>query len=226
MSRVTRQNPTKPWSCILFDLDGTITDSAPGIIGRLSRTLEAMGRPVPMPAELVAFVGPPILDGFRDVASMTAAEAEEALQVYRGLAAADGPQGDATVYPGMLGLVRALHAAGLPLALATSKSEVQANRVLAHLELTECFTVICGASEDETRSAKADVVGEALRRLREQDVDLSNLVMVGDREHDVHGAAEHGVPVIMVEWGYGSPAESVGAIAVVHSVDQLRAALL
>ena len=226
MGRVTRRSPVKPWSCILFDLDGTITDSAPGIIGRLSRTLRAMGRSVPMPSELVAFVGPPILDGFREVASMTEDEAKEALVVYRGLAASEGPQGDSTVYPGMVGLVRALHAAGIPLALATSKAESQALRVLAHLELSDCFTVICGSSEDETRSAKADVVEEALVRLRAQHVDLSNLVMVGDREHDVKGAAAHGVPAIMVEWGYGSPAEAVGAIAVVHSVDQLRDALL
>ncbi|MDO9397949.1 MAG: HAD hydrolase-like protein [Herbiconiux sp.] len=223
---MTLQTPSKPWSCILFDLDGTITDSAPGIIGRLSRTLQAMGRPVPLPAELVAFVGPPILEGFRDVASMNEDEAKEALTVYRGLAASEGPQDDAAVYPGMLGLVRALHAAGVPLALATSKSEVQAERIIEHLGLTDCFAVICGSSEDETRSAKKDVVEEALRRLREQGVDLSNLVMVGDREHDIQGAGHHGVPAIMVEWGYGSPAEAVGAIAVVHSVDQLRDRLL
>jgi phosphoglycolate phosphatase len=149
-------------------------------------------------------------------------EAREALAVYRGLAASEGPQDDSSVYPGMLGLVRALHAAGIPLALATSKSESQAIRVLNHLEVADCFTVICGSSEDETRSAKADVVEEALRRL----IDLSNTVLGGDREHDVVGAAAHRVPTIMVEWGYGSPAEAVGAIAVVHSVDQLRSALL
>jgi phosphoglycolate phosphatase len=226
MSRVTRHNPSKPWSCILFDLDGTITDSAPGIIGRLSRTLQAMGRPVPLPAELVAFVGPPILDGFRDVGGMNELEAKEALTVYRGLAASEGPQDDSRVYPGMLGLIRALHAAGIPLALATSKAETQATRILAHLELTECFTVVCGSSEDETRSAKKDVIDEALVRLRAAEVDLSNLVMVGDREHDIEGAAHHGIPAVMVEWGYGSPAEAVGAIAVVHSVDQLRDKLL
>jgi phosphoglycolate phosphatase len=223
---VTRKYPSKPWSSILFDLDGTITDSAPGIIGRLSRTLQALGRPVPLPAELVAFVGPPILEGFRDVASMNEDEAREALGVYRALAASEGPQDDAAVFPGMLGLVRALHAAGIPLAIATSKSETQANRILEHLGISEAFEVITGSSEDETRSAKADVVEEALRRLREKNVDLSNIVMVGDREHDVIGAAEHGVPVIMVEWGYGSPAEAVGSIAVVHSVDQLREKLL
>ncbi|MCS5735342.1 HAD hydrolase-like protein [Herbiconiux daphne] len=223
---MTRKNPSKPWSCVLFDLDGTITDSAPGIIGRLSRTLQAMGRPVPLPAELVAFVGPPILDGFRDVASMNEVEAREALTVYRGLAASEGPQDDAAVYPGMLGLVRLLHDRGIPLAITTSKSETQAIRILEHLEIDSCFTVICGSSEDETRSAKADVVAEALRRLRDLEVDLSNLVLVGDREHDIIGAAENNVPAIMVEWGYGSPAEAVGAIAVVHSVDQLRDLLL
>jgi phosphoglycolate phosphatase len=223
---VTPPVPSKPWSCILFDLDGTITDSAPGIIGRLGRTLAAMGRPVPLPAELVAFVGPPILEGFRDVAGMNEEEAREALGIYRGLAASEGPQDDARVFPGMLGLVRSLHDAGVPLALATSKAESQALRILEHLAVLDCFAVVCGSSEDETRSAKKDVVEEALRRLREQQVDLSNLVMVGDRSHDVEGAAHHGVPAIMVEWGYGSPAEAVGAIGVVHSVDQLRAELL
>jgi len=223
---VTRHSPVKPWSCILFDLDGTITDSAPGIIGRLSRTLEAMGRPIPAPTELLAFVGPPILDGFRDVADMNEEEAKEALGVYRALAASEGPADDSVVYPGMLGLIRALHAAGVPLALATSKGESQAIRIIEHLGVTECFTVICGSSEDETRSAKKDVVEETLRRLREQSIDLSNLVMVGDRSHDIEGAAHHGVPAIMVEWGYGSPAEASGAIAIVHSVDQLREKLL
>jgi phosphoglycolate phosphatase len=226
MARVTQHPPTKPWTCILFDLDGTITDSASGIIGRLSRTLEAMGRPVPLPAELVAFVGPPILDGFRDVAGMNEAEAREALTVYRGLAASEGPGDDAAVFPGMLGLVRQLHGAGIPLAIATSKSELQAIRILHHLDIADCFTAICGSSEDETRSHKADIVEEVLRRLRAADVDLGHTVMVGDREHDIQGAAAHGVPVIMVEWGYGSPAESVGAISVVHSVDQLREQLL
>ncbi|MCU1480010.1 MAG: haloacid dehalogenase, partial [Subtercola sp.] len=225
-ARPTPAVPHKPWSCILFDLDGTITDSAPGIIGRLSRTLLAMGYPVPAPAELVHFVGPPILEGFELVAGMDESEAQKALLVYRGLAASEGPQDDAVTFPGMVGLVRQLHAAGIPLAITTSKSEVQANRILDHLDLAQCFAVITGASEDETRSAKADVIDEALTRLRAADIDLSNLVLVGDRVHDMEGAAEHGIPPIMVEWGYGSPAEAAGAIAIVHSVDQLRVLLL
>ncbi|MCU1477337.1 MAG: haloacid dehalogenase [Subtercola sp.] len=218
--------PHKPWSCILFDLDGTITDSAPGIIGRLSRTLIAMGYPVPAPAELVQFVGPPILEGFELVAGMDEEEAQKALLVYRGLAASEGPQDDAVTFPGMVGLVKFLHKAGIPLAITTSKSEVQAHRILNHLELEHAFVVITGASEDESRSSKADVIDEALVRLREKNIDLSNLVLVGDRVHDMEGAAEHGIPPIMVEWGYGSPAEAAGAIAIVHSVDQLRALLI
>ncbi|MEA9985416.1 MULTISPECIES: HAD hydrolase-like protein [Subtercola] len=218
--------PHKPWSCVLFDLDGTITDSAPGIIGRLSRTLLALGRPVPAPADLMQFIGPPILQGFELVANMNEAEANQALVIYRDLAASEGPQDDAVTFPGMVGLVKFLFKAGIPLAVTTSKSEVQANRILEHLSLQHAFVVIAGASEDETRSAKGDVIAEALLRLRELNVDLSNLVLVGDRIHDMEGAAEHGIPPIMVEWGYGSPAEAPGAIAIVHSVDQLRSLLL
>ena len=109
---MTSHAPTKPWSTILFDLDGTITDSAPGILHRLARTLEILGHPVPPPSELVKFVGPPILDGFRAVADIDAAGAQEALVVYRGLAATDGPEGDSVVYPGILGILREIHAAG------------------------------------------------------------------------------------------------------------------
>lgn len=206
----------------MFDLDGTITDSAPAIIDRLSRTLIDLGYPVPAPADLVAFVGPPILDGFRDIAGLTESEAENALRHYRDLVITDGPACESIAYPGMVGLVKFLHKAGIPLALTTSKGEAQAWLVLQHLGIADCFAVICGASADGTRSSKADVVGEASRRLLDQGVRLDNAVLVGDRMHDIEGAFAHGIPGIMVEWGYGSPPEAVGAIAVVHSVDQLR----
>ncbi|CAD5989223.1 HAD hydrolase-like protein [Agreia sp. COWG] len=223
---MTSHAASKPWSTILFDLDGTITDSAPGILHRLARTLEILGHPVPPPSELVKFVGPPILDGFRAVADMDAAGAQDALVVYRGLAASDGPQADSVVYDGALDLLRSLHAAGVPIAITTSKSEVQAVRILQHLGVDGLFATITGSSEDETRSAKADVVEEALVRLRAAGVDLSNTVLVGDRHHDIEGAAVHGIPTIMVEWGYGSPAEAAGAIDSVSTMQQLAALLL
>ncbi|PJJ65262.1 HAD hydrolase-like protein [Compostimonas suwonensis] len=222
----TPSSPSRTWTCILFDLDGTITDSAPGIIERYAATLTDMGLPVPTPESLLTWIGPPIMDSFRYTAGMSEEEAQRALEIYRGHAARYGPSDGSAVYPGVAGLIRKIHEAGIPLGLATSKSESQANTVLDHFGLSQYFEVICGASEDEVRSTKADVIAEALRRLTERGVDLSQPVLVGDREHDVVGATEHGIPVIMVEWGYGSPAESEGTIAVVHSTDQLATLLL
>src|SRR5690606_20337565 len=121
--------------------------------------------------------------------------------------------------------LKAIHDAGIPLSLATSKPESTATLILEHFDLAKYFDVLTGASEDEVRSAKADVVAEALRRLRARGVDLSRPVMVGDRSHDVHGAAEHGVPTLFVDWGYGSPAETAGTIGVVATADDLLGAL-
>jgi phosphoglycolate phosphatase len=221
-----RQPIARTWSCILFDLDGTITDSAPGIIHRLALTLAEMGAPVPPNADLLRWVGPPILDSFRDFAGFTPEQSLAALAIYRRLVAEVGPYNESAVYPGMAGLIERLHARGVPLAVSSSKPESQVVPILEHFRLASFFTVICGASDDETRSAKADVVAEALRRLDELGVDTTRTVLVGDRIHDVEGAAAHGIPAIMVEWGYGSPAEAAGAMAVVHSSDQLATLLV
>ena len=216
---------TRTWTCVLFDLDGTLTDSAPGITSSLARMFATLGKPVPSPAQLLEYVGPPLLDSLEAFGGMTEAAAREALAVYRADYAAHGAL-DSAVFPGIRGLLERLHAAGIPLALATSKPEIQATRILEHFGLAKYFDVITGATEDESRSAKADVVEEALRRLGERGVDLGHTVMVGDRQYDVEGAGAHGLPTILVEWGYGSPAEAAGAIAVVHSADQLSSLLL
>ena len=213
------------WSCVLFDLDGTIADSAPGITATLAHMFEVLGLPVPTPAELLTYVGPPLLDAFRDFAGFSPERSAKALEVYREEYALNGVRGTAA-YPGMDGVLRAVHEGGVPLSLATSKPELPALRMLDHYDLTKYFDVIAGASVDETRSAKADVVEEALVRLTAIGADVSNPVMVGDRVHDVEGAAAHGVPTIFVEWGYGSPAEQVGAVAVAKTPADLRTLLL
>jgi phosphoglycolate phosphatase len=215
---------TKPWSCLLFDLDGTIIDSAPGITASLAWTFERLGRPIPTPAELLVYVGPPILDSFRDLAGMTVAEANHALDVYRPHYLATGVF-NSSVYPGVPALLKKIHDRGMALSLATSKPELPAITALDFYDLTKYFTVITGASEDEVRSAKADVVAEALIRLSNLGVDISNPVLVGDREHDVHGAAANGVPTIFVEWGYGSVAEQVGTVGVAKTAEQLEGLL-
>jgi phosphoglycolate phosphatase len=213
------------YSSILFDLDGTIVDSARGITATLAYTFEELGRPVPSPTELLAYVGPPILDSFRDRGGMSFGEAAEALAIYRPRYLESGAL-DSTVFPGVPEVLRAVHEAGIPTSLATSKPETPATLMLAHFGLLEYFDFITGASDDEVRSAKADVVAEALERLRSIGADLSNPVLVGDRIHDVEGAAENGVPAIFVDWGYGSADEQAGAIAVAHTPAELQALLL
>jgi phosphoglycolate phosphatase len=220
MAHALRPAPT----AVLLDLDGTIVDSAPGITATLAYTFERLGLPVPPPSELVAWVGPPILEAFRERAGMSEQEAWRALGVYRERYREIGVY-DATVYPGMRETIEAVHAAGLPLSLATSKPESLARAILEREGLVGEFDELTGASEDERRSAKADVVEEALRRLAARGADLARPVLVGDRHHDVEGAAAHGVPTIFVAWGYGAPAEAAGAIAIVHDADELRAEL-
>lgn len=216
--------PRPPFTAILLDLDGTITDSAPGITDTLAYTYEQLGMAVPAYDELLRWVGPPIMDSFRDLAGMDQPTAERALEIYRGRYLDRGAY-DSTLYPGMGLLVRDIAEAGIPLSLATSKPELPATLMLEHFTIAQCFTVITGASADETRSEKADVVEEALRRLRDLDVSLDNVVMIGDRIHDIEGAAEHGVPTIAVEWGYGTDDERDHAALVASTTDELRSLL-
>jgi phosphoglycolate phosphatase len=216
--------PARTWSAVLFDLDGTIVDSASDITASLAHMFTEMGLEAPSEEVLRSYVGPPLLDSLRMTAGFTDAEAWEALNVYR------DHYGDhvlrSPVFPGVAHLLQRLHDSGVPVALATSKPESMAAAVLEHHGLSQYFTVIAGASDDEERSTKADVVAEALRRLQALGVDTGTAVMVGDRGYDTLGALANGVPTIMVEWGYGGPEEAGDAIATVHSTDQLRNLLL
>jgi phosphoglycolate phosphatase len=203
---------TSPFSVILFDLDGTISDSAPGITESLTYTFRQVGVPVPPRETLLSFVGPPILDTFRTAMGMDQAMADRTLAVYREHYLAHGAL-DSTMFPGMDVVLRTLHEAGIPLSTATSKPETPATYILEHYGLVQYLDFITGASDDEVRSAKADVVAEALSRLAGAGADVSRPVLVGDRLHDVEGAAVHGVPTVFAEWGYGAPSEAAGTIA-------------
>lgn len=210
---------------MLFDLDGTIADSAPGITASLGFMFEKLGRPVPSQEELLAWVGPPILDSFRDLAGMNQVESAQALAIYRQHYLAHSGNGS-PIYPGVAGLLRQIHAAGIPLALATSKPEFAASLILDHGNITQYFRVISGSSIDEIRSAKKDVIAEAINRFTMIDADYSDPVMIGDRDYDVEGAQANGIPTIFVEWGYGSPEESKDAIASVGTTAELKDLLL
>ncbi|MGX5696167.1 HAD hydrolase-like protein [Agromyces soli] len=215
---------TRTWSAVLFDLDGTIIDSAHDITGSLAHTFQSFGHPVPDAETLRSYVGPPLVETFRLSGSFDEAQAAEAVAVYRAHYAdyvLASP-----VFPGVAGLLERLHSAGVPIALATSKPEHTARAVLENHGLSRWFTEITGADESVGRSSKASVVAEALRRLGERGIETDRAVLVGDRGYDVQGALANDVPAVVVEWGYGSPEESVGAHAIVHSTDQLAKLLL
>lgn len=210
---------------VFFDLDGTIADSAPGITSRIAAALVACGHERPSDEQLRRYVGPPILEGFRTISGLNESEAFGVLRQYRSLVADVGPESDSALFPGMREIIQDLDTMGMPIALSTSKPESQATRILEHYGLAEHFTVIAGASEDERRSKKADVIAEAIRRLDELGVAHQPAVLVGDRSMDVEGGAAHGIPTIFVRWGYGSREEERGALIAVDDSAALRDAL-
>jgi phosphoglycolate phosphatase len=212
--------PMTAYTAVLFDLDGTITDSAPGITATLAYTFERMGLRVPPQEELIHYVGPPILDSLRDLAGLNLAQSHRALEIYRAKYL-EGGVFESTMYPGMIDLLRKIGESDMALSLATSKPEWPATLILEHYGVARYFDHITGASEDESRSAKSDVVAEALRRLRASGSDLSRPIMIGDRDIDVRGSAANDVPAIFVEWGYGTELESAGAVSIAANVGEL-----
>ena len=216
-----------PWTCVLWDVDGTIVDASDGILRRLTVTLEHFGKRPPTRAELVHWIGPPMYESFQVNVGMTPAESSEAVAFYRVLGKADGYTTGAKLFDGIDVLIRDVAAAGIPQATASSKPEVQVVALMDHFDLSTSLTAIVGATPDEkTLSAKSDIVAEALRRLAAAGVDTSRPVLVGDRHHDVEGGAANDVPVIFVRWGFSWPHEADGAQAAVDDVARLRTLLL
>ena len=216
-----------PWTCILWDVDGTIVDASDGILRRLKITLEHFGRTPPLRSELAHWIGPPMYDSFQVNVGMTPDQASDAVAFYRALGKQDGYTTGAKLFPGVAQVIADVAAAGIPQATASSKPEVQVVALMQYFELAPFFSALVGATPDErTLATKADIVAEALRRLRENGVDTSRPVLVGDRHHDVEGAAANGVPVIFVRWGFSWPHEADGASAAVDTAAELRALLL
>ncbi len=220
--------PTRPrWTCVLWDVDGTIIDASEGILRRLTVTLTHFGKPTPTRAELVHWIGPPMYDSFQVNVGMTPAEASEAVAFYRTLGKSEGYTAGAKLIDGVGELIGELAADGVTQATASSKPERQVDALMEHFGLAPYFATIVGASDDErTMSSKSEVIGEALRRLGALGVDTSRTVLLGDRHHDIDGAADHDIPVVFVRWGFSWAQESECAQATVDTVAELRALLL
>jgi len=210
---------------VLFDLDGTLTDSGPGITAAASAALAQLGIDVP-PERLAHFVGPPLDETFREFYGLSPERTAEAIGAFRAYYDRQGWRENA-VYPGIPALLRALKAAGCTLLVATSKPEHFALRILTHFGLADCFDLICGAPPDDPQGMKKPtVLREALRRAGVSA--LSEAVMVGDRKYDVAGAHAVGLAAVGVLYGYGSRAEleAAGADALAERVADLRALLI
>jgi phosphoglycolate phosphatase len=219
--------PHTPYSCVRWDVDGTIIDASVGILRRLNVALTHFGRPAPTREELVHWIGPPMFESFQDQAGMTPEESREAVTFYRTLGKADGYTTDVATYPGVTDLIHELAAAGMPQATASSKPEIQVDALVDHFGLRPAFLTTVGATPDEaTLASKTDIVAEALRRLRELGADTSRPVLIGDRHHDVEGGKANGVPVIFVGWGFSDSHEGDDAAFRAASADDLRTLLL
>jgi phosphoglycolate phosphatase len=215
--------PNIPYTAVLFDLDGTLTDSAPGIVSSLSRALDSVGRPQDA-GELLRYVGPPLHDTLADL-GLGPEETERVVHLYRRLAD-ETDLVENSVFPGMLEVLTDLRAAGIAIALATSKPVQRARRIVEHFRILPLLDVVGGSDDPRGIVTKADVVAYSLTELAAAGHDVSRAVLVGDRVHDVVGAREHGVPTILAAWGYGTPAEAEGTVAVAQDPDALRTLLL
>ena len=202
---------------ILFDLDGTLTDSGEGIINCAALALEHFGLPVPSQEEMRVFVGPPLSETFQKF-GVPADKVDEAIAVYRSRYIPIG-KFENTPYPGIRELLETLQQHGHRLYVATSKPEGMSIDILKHFDLARYFTRICGAAMDMSRNSKEAVIAYLLTECGEK----ADMIMVGDTTFDVIGAKAHGIPCIGVSWGYGraEDMESAGAIGIAHSMEQL-----
>lgn len=219
---------------VLLDLDGTLTDSAPGITGSMREVFVEMGLPAPDDAALRAMVGPPLIVSLREQ-GVPDDRLDEVITAYRRHFREHGMLGGNSVFDGIHEVLNQFTAAGIPLAVATSKPQILAREIAEHFDLARHMVGgidgVYGADDDGgPRSAKADVIAHALASLAERGLtpDATEIVMVGDREHDVNGAKAHGIPTIAVAWGYADAGEveDAGAAAVVAGPAQLADVIL
>lgn len=214
-----------PYQTILFDLDGTLTDPKVGITRSVQIALARFGIEIADRDALLPYIGPPLIGSFMRLHGLSHDDARRAVDYYREHFATIGLY-ENELYPGIDPLLGALHARGCALVLATSKPTVFAERILDHFGLSRYFDLVVGSNLDHTRVEKTEVIAHVLAEQR--GLEPARAVMVGDREHDVIGARNNGLPAIGVAYGYGTADElhAAGAFAVAHTVNELAGLLL
>ena len=194
---------TARFGLVLFDLDGTLTNSGPGVMNCVARALEAMGRPVPPESTLRRFIGPPMFQSFRKLCGFSSAEADEGVRRFRGFYD-DGGVFNNSVYEGIPEALAALRAAGARLAVATSKPESMAKLVLSHYGLARYFDDVSAADERDRDGGKEALIRPVLERAG---CEPGRAVMVGDTKFDAAGARKAGARFLGVLYGFGTEEE-------------------
>lgn len=207
---------------IFFDLDGTLTESGPGIMNSVGYSLKKMGQQEQPESILRKFVGPPLAQSFMNYCGIPQEEVNRAISLYREYYVKHG-MFENKVYPGVKELLEELKESGKILAVATSKPEPLSIRILEHFELDDYFAVICGATMDEKRVTKDEVIHYTLNRLGIREEEKKSVLMVGDREHDIFGAKKNRLDSLGVLYGYGSRQEfeAAGADYIAETVQEV-----
>ncbi|MBD5097932.1 MAG: HAD family hydrolase [Lachnospiraceae bacterium] len=197
-------NITDKYDVFLFDLDGTLTDTGPGIKNSVAYALKQQGISVSDMSELNRFVGPPLIDSFKDFYGMNDEQADKAVADYRSVYAEKGIY-ENNIYDGMRELLKTMFEEGKTLAVATSKPERFAKLIVDDLQISQYFTIVAGADMGGTRNKKSLVIEYALDTLNV--TDRNRVLMIGDTKFDVIGARECGIDCLGVLFGYGSRQE-------------------
>ena len=187
------------YQTIFFDLDGTLTESAPGITRSVAYALKKWGVEVEDLRTLEPFVGPPLAESFARYFGFTPEQCSDGIRYYREYYVNKGLF-ENSVYPGIEDMLRELKNAGKRLIVATSKPEEMAVRILEHFEIADYFEVIGGDRREVGRDNKAKVIDYVLETMQAKKDDV---IMIGDRKFDIEGAHAIGIPCIAVEYGYG-----------------------
>ena len=208
------------YQVILLDLDGTLTDPGIGITNSVAYALKKYQIQVEDRSELYRFIGPPLIESFESFYGFSREQAVEAVGFYREYYRDKGIY-ENRVYEGIPKLLERLRSAGKTVILATSKPEEFAVRILQHFDLLPYFDVTAGASMDETRTAKAEVIAYGLWKAGI--TDRAECIMIGDRKHDILGAKKEGIASMGVLFGYGDRKElmEAGADLIAGDVEEI-----
>ena len=203
----------KDFDLILFDLDGTLTRSDPGILRCIRETMKKLNVPEPPAETMRKFIGPPLTLSIREYCSITGEKAMEFVEEYRSIYNVKGVF-EAEVFDGMFPLLKKLRKAGYKLALATSKPQSSANLVSDHFGITPYLDMVSGASEDEN-DTKANVIRRAIAAMN---TTSTRTLMIGDTRFDAEGAQQAGTHFLGVLYGYGTR-EEMEVFGAAHFVD-------